>query len=178
LLDHVHVDPARIVIGGDSAGGGLAIALIQAIVATGLPTPAAAFAMSPWADLACTAPSMQTRAEADLIADSTFLLSAAAAYLGPTDPMTPLASPLWGDLSTLPPLLLQVGDHEVLLDDSVRLASRAREAGVDVTLHVFDEMQHVFQMNVGRMPEADQAIDEIVAFVRDRLQVGIDRSVG
>src|SRR5579885_2123644 len=124
---------ARITIAGDSAGGGLAVATLLAIRDARLPLPAAGVCLSPWVDLEGTGESMKTKAEVDPMVASGNLGDMAAAYLGGKDPKTPLASPLYADLRGLPPLLIQVGTAEVLLDDSRRLAERARAAGVEIT---------------------------------------------
>jgi monoterpene epsilon-lactone hydrolase len=118
--------PARIVVAGDSAGGGLTVAALVAIRDAGLQLPAAGVCMSPWVDLEGKGESMTTRAKADPVVQREGLIGMAQAYLGGKDPRTPLASPLHADLKGLPPLLIQVGDAETLLDDSTRLAEKAR----------------------------------------------------
>jgi len=135
-----------IALAGDSAGGGLALGCMFAARAANLPLPSAAFLMSPWTDLAATGASLVSRADVDPLHQRPMILSLAKAYLGPSgDPLDPLASPLYGDLEGLPPLLIQCGDCEMILDDSVRLADRAAEAGVVVELEVYPSMIHVFQ---------------------------------
>lgn len=158
------VEPGRVVIGGDSAGGGLTGATLVALRDTGVPLPACAVLLSPWTDLATTGESLNTRAERDPFLDADGIRLAPKVYLGDADPRHPLASPLYADLRGLPPLLIQVGDDECLLDDSVRFADKAKAAGVDATLHIFPEMWHVFQ--TFPIPEADEAIREIGEFVR------------
>ena len=159
-----------IVVAGDSAGGGLTVALLLALKQQGLPQPAAAVPLSPWVDMEATGDSMVSRADADPMITPGSLTNIAALFLGEDgDPTDPLASPLHGDLSGLPPLLIQVGDAEVLLDDSTRLAAQAEQAGVDVTLEVWPEMVHVFQASVGYVPEATQAVDRIAEFSRQKL---------
>lgn len=158
------VEPGRVVIGGDSAGGGLTGATLVALRDTGVPLPACAVLLSPWTDLATTGESLNTRAERDPFLDADGIRLAPKVYLGDADPRHPLASPLYADLRGLPPLLIQVGDDECLLDDSVRFADKAKAAGVDATLHIFSEMWHVFQ--TFPIPEADEAIREIGEFVR------------
>ncbi len=160
------IDPARIVIAGDSAGGGLTVATLVALRDTGDPLPAAAVCLSPWVDMEGIGDSMTTKAEADPMISHQDVLEGAQAYLNGADPRTPLAAPLYADLKGLPPLLIQVGTAEVLLDDSTRLAERARSAGVDVTLEPWDDMIHVFQFFASTLPEARQAIDRIGEFVR------------
>ena len=145
LLDS-DIRAGSIALAGDSAGGGLALACMFAARAANLPLPCAAFLMSPWTDLAATGASLVSRADVDPLHQRPMILSLAKAYLGPSgDPLDPLASPLYGDLEGLPPLLIQCGDCEMILDDSVRLADRAAEAGVVVELEVYPSMIHVFQ---------------------------------
>jgi monoterpene epsilon-lactone hydrolase len=166
------VDPAGLVIAGDSAGGGLTVATLVALRDAGVPLPAAAVCLSPWTDMEGIGESAKTRAAADPMIDPEEGLSQARLYLGDADPRTPLAAPLYADLSSLPPMLIHVGDAEVLLDDSTRLAERARAAGVDVTLEVWDHMIHVWHFFAAILPEGQQAIDRIGAFVRERTAAG------
>jgi len=136
-----------IALAGDSAGGGLVLACMFAARAAKLPLPCASFLMSPWTDLALTGASMVSRADVDPLHQPPMIRNLAKAYLGPSgDPLDPLASPLHGDLAGLPPLLIQCGDCELILDDSVRLADRAAKAGVAVELEVYPAMIHVFQL--------------------------------
>ncbi len=158
------IRPEQIVVMGDSAGGGLALALLLALRDEQTPLPAAAVCLSPWFDLVCTGESMRTRARADVILTPQVLKKAADAYLGTTDPCTPLASPLYADLHGLPPLLLQVGTEDILLDDARRLALRACEAGVSVELEVWPNMIHGWQTFGRRLPEARQARARIARF--------------
>jgi len=167
-------DPARVVIAGDSAGGGLTVATLVALRDAGDPLPAAGVCISPWLDMEGTGESMKTRADRDPWIQPDLILLGAETYLGEGgDPRDPLANPLHADLTGLPPLLVQVGDSEVLLDDSTRLAERAKAAGVDVTLEVWDEMVHVFQAFAFMLPEGQQAIDRIGEFVRERTAAGV-----
>jgi acetyl esterase/lipase len=159
-------DPARLVIAGDSAGGGLTMATLVALRDAGDPLPAAAVCLSPWVDMEATGDSMTTKAEADPMITHEDVLEGAQAYLNGADPRTPLASPIHADLSGLPPLLIHVGTAEVLLDDSTRLAERARSAGVNVTLEPWNDMIHVWQFMAAMLPEGQQAIDRIGEFVR------------
>ena len=159
------VSPDRIVIGGDSCGGGLTIATLVALKYFGDPLPAAAISHSGWTDLAHTGDSFVTRAEEDPLIDKEMLEGMAAAYLGDRSRTTPLASPYYADLRGLPPLLVQVGTAEVLLDDSLRLADRAKEVGVDVTLEVWDDMPHVWQAFASFLPEAREALGHCGEFV-------------
>ena len=160
------VPPGRIVIGGDSCGGGLTIATLVALKYFGHPLPAGGISHSGWTDLAHTGESFTTKAEADPLIDRDMLEGMAAAYLGDRPRTTPLASPYYADLGDLPPLLVQVGTAEVLLDDSIRLADKAKEAGVDVTLEVWDDMPHVWQAFASFLPEARQALENCGEFVK------------
>ncbi len=160
------VDPARLVIAGDSAGGGLTVATLVALRDAGDPLPAAAVCLSPWVDLEGLGESMTSRAEVDPMIQREPLLQTAKAYLGGAHPRTPLAAPLYADLRGLPPLLIQVGMAETLLDDSTRLAERARAAGVDVIFEPWDDMFHVWQFCASLLPEGQEAIDRIGEFVR------------
>ena len=160
------VSPRRIAIGGDSCGGGLTIATLVALKYFGDPLPAAGISHSGWTDLAHTGDTFETKAEEDPLIDKEMLEGMAAAYLGDRSRTTPLASPYYADLQGLPPLLVQVGTAEVLLDDSLRLADRAKEAGVDVTLEVWDDMPHVWQAFASFLPEARKALDHCGQFVQ------------
>jgi acetyl esterase/lipase len=160
--------PGRLAIAGDSAGGGLTVATLVALRDAGTPLPAAGVCLSPWVDLEGVGESMRAKADLDPMVYHDGLLQMAALYLNGLDPRTPLAAPLYADLRGLPPLLIQVGTAETLLDDSVRLAARAREADVDVTLEPWDDMIHVFQAFAGVLPEGQQAVDRIGEFVRAR----------
>lgn len=154
-------------IAGDSAGGGLALATLLMTRDTGAALPDAAVLLSPWTDLTHSGKSMETRAAADPSLNRARLERYAREYLArPQDARDPLASPLLGELSDLPPLLIQVGDAEVLLDDSTRLAALTKAAGVDTTLTVFPELTHVFQAWAPILPEGQQAIERIGAFLR------------
>ena len=159
----------KIVIAGDSAGGGLTIATLLAIRDQGLAHPVAAVALSPWIDLEGTGESMTSRAHVDLMVDGPALKVMADLFLNGQSPHDPLAAPLHADFTGLPPIYIQVGDEETLLDDSSRLAELAGAAGVDVRIDVFPEMQHVFQMSVGNLPEADEAVAKIGEYVRHAL---------
>jgi len=160
------VDPARLVIAGESAGGGLTMATLVALRDAGEPLPRAGICLSPWVDLECIGESMVTKAEIDPVVTRDYILMLAKAYLGDIDPRTHLASPLYADLTGLPPLLIQVGTAECLFDDAMRLADRARAAGVDVTLEPWDDMIHMWHMFAAILPEGQQAIDRIGEFIR------------
>jgi acetyl esterase/lipase len=154
----------QIIVVGDSAGGGLALALLVAARDQGTPLPAAV-CLSPWTDLAATGVSWVTNAKADLLNDGDKLRQAARLYLGTCAPDTPLASPLYADLHGLPPLLLQVGANEILLTDATRLAARAQAAGVPVTLKIWPGMQHEWHFAANWLPESRQAIARIGEFI-------------
>jgi epsilon-lactone hydrolase len=161
-----------IALSGDSAGGNLALVLLSiaaAKSASGGVLPVGAVTLSPVTDLALSGASYETRAQADPY----FLKPQAAAlvrsYLGDADPKNPLASPLYGDLAALPPIRVHVGDDEVLLDDSRRYVERAVAAGVDATLDVWMGMAHGFTNGVGRVQAANQALDAIGSFLKERL---------
>jgi acetyl esterase/lipase len=164
------VAPQRAIVVGDSAGGGLALALLLALRERGVPLPAGAVAMSPWADLACTGSTMTSRAADDIMCTRDGLTGMAAQYLAGHDPRDPLASPVYGDLGDLPPLFLLVGGCETLLDDSVRVSTEAGTHGTDAQLYIGAGMQHVWPTWVGAMPEADDAMRTIGDWVRARLE--------
>ncbi len=158
----------QIVVGGESAGGGLTVRLLCALRDAGEPLPAAAVLISPSTDLSMSGRSIQTNAASDALASSAFLTELRE-VLDLRDPRDPSVSPLYSDLSKLPPLLIHVSGDEVLLDDSVRLAEKARAAGVEVTLRVFPGLWHVFHSQPS-IREAREAVKEIGFFARDRLE--------
>jgi acetyl esterase/lipase len=156
----------RVVITGDSSAGGLAVATMLKLRDDGSPLPAGGVPISPWVDLACTAETLDTNATVDLTVTKASLQRMAGEYLHGADPRTPFASPLYADLSGLPPLLVLVGGDEALLDDSVRLARSAGMAGVDVTLYIGAGMQHIFPIYCGVIPEADASVAMVGTFIR------------
>jgi acetyl esterase/lipase len=162
------IQASNIAIAGDSAGGGLALAALIAIRDAGEPMPAAGIGISPWVDMEGTGESMTTRAAVDPVVQKEGLLDMAKLYLGGADPKDPLAAPLHANLAGLPPLLIQVGDAETLLDDSTRITERARKADVDVTLKIWDEMPHVWHLFAPILPEGQQAIEEIGTFFKEQ----------
>ena len=162
------VAPRQISVAGNSSGGGLALALLVALRDAGEPMPAAAVAISPWTDMEMTGESRRTRAAADRMVTPEGQEEAADWYLAGQDPRHPYASPVHADLQGLPPILIHVGDAEILLDDSTRFAARARAAGVEVTLEVWDEMPHCWHTFAGLLPEADQAIERIGRWLQER----------
>jgi epsilon-lactone hydrolase len=165
LLDQA-VAPEHIVIAGDSAGGGLTVATLLVLRDARVPLPAGGVCISPWVDLTCSGASYATKAAADPIVSRAGVEEMARAYLGAAPSRTPLASPLFADLSGLPPLLIHVGSDEVLLDDAVQLAERAKAAGVDATLEVYDRMIHVWHWFLPMLDEAQTAVEAIGRFVR------------
>jgi epsilon-lactone hydrolase len=167
LLDN-GVEPGRIVLAGDSAGGGLTVATLVSLRRQGDRLPAAGVCICPWVDLEITGKSMDANAEADPLVKREVVTNMAAAYLQGQDPRTPLASPLHAELKGLPPLLIQAGTSEALLDDASRLAERAKSAGVAVTYEPWPDMIHVWQWFGSFLPEARQAIDRIGEFIRQR----------
>ncbi len=158
--------PERMAVAGDSAGGGLAVAAMLEWKASGEPLPAAGVCLSPWFDLALTGESIETKASVDPILRPSDMPFAAWCYLRSADPKTPTASPLYGDLTGLPPILVQVGTDEILLDDSRRFAERGRQMGVSVRLDIWDEMIHVWHAYSRFVPEARKAIAAIGAFLK------------
>jgi acetyl esterase/lipase len=163
--------PGSMAFAGDSAGGNLALAAMLSLRQRSLPLPAAAVLMSPWTDLTASGASYASRAEVDPIHQRKMILALAKNYLGEHgDPQDPLASPLFANLAGLPPLMIQVGDRETVLDDSIVLAERARAAGVDVELQSWNGMIHVFQM-FPELAEADRAIASLSGFLRKHLRI-------
>jgi epsilon-lactone hydrolase len=155
-------------VAGDSAGGGLAVALLVATRDAGDALPAAAVLMSPTVDLTSSGASMTERADEDPISTPALLRQLASDYLAGADPRTPMASPLFASLSGLPPLLVQVGTADLLLSDAERLAEAAAEAGVDVRLEVGEGLPHVYQLALGT-PEAAEATERVGKFLRARV---------
>jgi monoterpene epsilon-lactone hydrolase len=160
------ISPSRIVFAGDSAGGGLCLATLIALREQGLPLPAAAVALSPWTDLKCTGDSLTTKAKIDPFTPGGAWNVFSTYYVGDNDPGLPWISPLYGDLRGLPPILIYAGDRDVLFDDSTRFAEKAKAAGVDVTLRVGEGLFHCYPVCGSLFPEAQQAMDEICAFIK------------
>jgi epsilon-lactone hydrolase len=155
-----------IAVAGDSAGGGLAVALLVSLRDIGLPLPACAWCSSPWVDLEGTGGSMTAKAAIDPMVQQPYLGELAAAYLGGADPRSPLAAPLYADLRGLPPILIQVGSAETLLDDAVRLAGAAGAADVRVRLDIWPGMIHVWQLFYQQVAAGRCALAEAGAFIR------------
>lgn len=166
LLDLGFAAP-RIALGGDSAGGGLTVATLVALRDRGLPMPACGWCVSPWVDLEGLGQTMDTLDAVDPMVRKPYLLEIARDYLGGADPRTPLAAPLHAALRGLPPLLVQVGAAETLLDDSVRLAGRAGAADVAVTLEVWPEMIHVWHLFHPQLAAGRKALARAGQFLRE-----------
>ena len=159
----------RLAVAGESAGGGLALAALLAARQRRLPMPAAVLVMSPWADLTLSGPSMMTKASVDPVMTPQALERRAAEYSGSEPRTNPLVSPLWGDFGGFPPLLIQVGAHEILLDDAVRLAGRAAASDVTTVLQVTAYVHHVFQAVAAQLDEGDAALQRASAFLCQHL---------
>jgi len=155
-----------IVVGGDSAGGGLALSMLLALREAGAEMPRAAVLLAPWTDLTVSSPSYERLRENDPIINPERLRKAGDWYAGRRDPRDPMASPMFADLAGLPPMLIHAGGGEVMLDDSVVFAERATSAGCDVTIKVWPDLWHVFHHAAPGVPEANEAIEEIGEFVR------------
>jgi acetyl esterase/lipase len=164
LLD-TGVDPQHVVIGADSAAATLALATVLQARDRGAAMPAAIYLISPWVDMTVSNPSFEANAGRDAYFHQEVVKGLAAMFLGEADPRDPLASPAFADVAGLPPLYIQVGGDETLLDDARNLALRVEEAGGQATLDVFPGQQHTFQMAAGRAPEADDAIGRFAAWV-------------
>lgn len=162
------IPASQILIGGDSAGGGLALACLQQAREAGLPMPAGIVLFSPWVDLACSGETMQTRARAEVMFTADSLGQAAALYLNGRAMQDPLASPLYADLSGLPPLLIYASRDEILLSDATRLHGRAEAAGITSTLRLQSRMPHVWPVML-MLPEARASLREVAAFMHERV---------
>ena len=162
------VEPARVVVAGDSAGGGLTVATLIALRDAKERLPAGGICISPWVDMEASGESMTTKAAEDPMIQRDIIEWFAALYVKKDERRAPLASPIYADLSGLPPLYVLVGTAETLLDDSTRLAERARKAGVQVTLEPWDGMIHVWPAFAPMLDEGREAIERIGAFVRTR----------
>jgi monoterpene epsilon-lactone hydrolase len=159
-------EPSRVVIAGESAGGGLGLSAMLAMRDNGLPLPAAAVAISPWTDLTCNGESHRTKLNV-CISPPGMAVVCSKYYAGELDPALPLISPLFGDLAGLPPLLIYAGDYETMLDDSLRFAAQAGAAGVRVTLRVGKGMVHCYPLLAPLFPEASHALAEICTFINE-----------
>jgi acetyl esterase/lipase len=162
-------DPAKLALLGDSAGGGLALSLLLRLRDEKLPLPGAAVLLSPWTDLTASGESIRTRAAADPWLSVPLLSPFGDLYRGAVAADDPRISPLFGDLSGLPPILIHVGDQEILLSDSTRLHERARQAGVDIQLEIWPELWHVFHLFAPGLPDAVDACNQVGEFLRAKL---------
>ena len=161
-------EPEGVVVAGDSAGGGLAAAVVAAAVGSGRPVPAALVALSPWLDLACTAGTFTSRAESDQLFSLASASAAAELYLQGHDPADPLVSPLWADLASFPPTLVLASEAEVLLDDALALVAGLARAGRVVEAHLVPDLPHVWPTLLPDHPESVRALAVIARFLSDR----------
>src|SRR5262245_31513334 len=167
LLAEGH-SPRGIAIGGESSAGGLTMSTLFALRDAGLALPAGAFLLSPWIDPTCAAETHVLNRAVDLTATTAGLRRMAGQYLGDTDPRDPRVNALFADLSNLPPLFVQVGGLEILLDDSVQLVRRAAMHGTPSTLEIWPDMQHFFQIAIGIFPEAGEALARVGRWIQDQ----------
>lgn len=163
------VPAGKIALAGDSAGGGLTAACLVALRDAGDPIPGAAVCISPWLDLSLSFPSWESKADVDPMLARDQIQLCANAYMDGADPKTPTVSPVFAELGGLPPLLVQVGTAEVLLDEAVEFAKRAEEAKVDTTLEVAQDMIHVWHAFADLLPEGRDALDTLAAFLDAKL---------
>lgn len=161
--------PENLAIVGDSAGGGLMVCTLVKLRDAGLPLPAAAVCLSPWVDLTVSGESIKTKASKEFIIPVNLIDQAVDAYLNGVDSKTPTVSPIFADLSGLPPLLIQIGTNDVLLDDARRLTARAEADGIDVTLEIWEQMIHVWHFFSPFMPEAQKAIEKIGHYLKRQI---------
>jgi acetyl esterase/lipase len=165
------IAPGQIALAGESAGGGLAVALLLALREAGVPLPSCAYLMSPYADLTLSGETLTAKQEVDPLLTPEGLRARVPDYVGGADAADPLISPIFGELRDLPPLLIQVGSHEVLLSDALRLAARAAISDVPVTLEVTPGVPHVFQAYAALLDEAGAALDRAAGFVKTHSSV-------
>jgi acetyl esterase/lipase len=170
LLDQ-KIDSRRIVIAGDSAGGGLAVSAATALRDEKEQLPTGIVCISPWADLTLSGETIITCSKSDPLISQETSLYHASCYVGQQDPASPLISPVFADLSNLPPLLIQVGEYEILRSDSVHLSANAHKVGVEATLEIWEGMWHDWHMFAGLMPESQRAIERIGIFIFNRMAV-------
>lgn len=167
LLEERHYAPDKIVIAGDSAGGGLALALVLYLRDHQMPMPAGIIVMSPWTDLTCSGESHETNFDKDpQFGGTKDNMLYGSSYIGDADPTNPYLSPLFGEYDGFPPVLMQVGSEEVLLSDTLDVAAKIRKAGGKLRVSVYDGMFHVFQMALRLIPESQEAWEEVSVFLR------------
>ena len=171
LITEKNISPKNIVIAGDSAGGGLTLCTLMKLRDENIPKPAAAVCLSPWTDLAITGNSIKKNYKIDPWLKPSELYFMAELYIGDNDPENPYISPLYGNFNSLPPILIHVGSHEILLDDATRIAAKAKNEGVDTTIEVWDEMLHVFQAFADWAPEGQKAINKIGQYIQLKLDL-------
>ena len=163
-----HISADKVVVAGDSSGGGLALALAVYLRDRSLPLPAAVVSLSPMTDMLMSGDTWTTNSKSDVVIYPHKEREFARMYLGGADPLMPYASPIYADMKGLPPVCIQVGTNEVLLSDSTRLAEKARKAGVDVTLEEWEGMQHDWHFTASLVPEGREAIVRLGDFIRER----------
>lgn len=163
------IDPKDLILAGDSAGGGLALSVAVTIRDAGLPLPAALILLSPWVDLTLSGSTILSHIKRDGMLSKGWLKFGADAYSGKHSVSHSGCSPLFADLADLPPMLIQVGSEEILLDDSRRLADKAERFGSDVSLEIYPNVGHIFQVTAGHSATADRALDAIAVFCNDRI---------
>jgi monoterpene epsilon-lactone hydrolase len=163
--------PNEVILVGDSAGGGLTLALLHSIKKSKLRMPAAAVCLSPWTDLSGRGESLTKNARKDILLNAENLRKSASIYIGTADVTDPLVSPIYANMEGFPALLIQVGSDELLLSDSSDFAEKAKAAGVDVSLEIWKDMQHVWQFAGGIVPESRQAIAAIGRFIENRYNI-------
>lgn len=166
LIHNKNIHPSEIFFVGDSAGGGLTLALLLKLRDKGLPLPQAVVTLSPWTDLTISGESVVTRAHQDPLIKADALQTVANYVVQKEFANDPYISPLFGDYKGLPPLMMIVGGQEVLYDDTIRVAQKAKDAGVNVFLHIYEEMFHIFPVFSGIFEEGKEAIDRIAAFIQ------------
>ena len=167
-------DADQIILGGDSAGGGLALALLHTLIAEGRPVPAGVFCLSPLTDLTFSGESWTYNAKREVLLPAERAIELVAMYLGAQDATDPRASPLFGAFTSAPPVYLTVGDSEILLDDTLRMAERLRQCGVDVSCDVAQDLPHVWPLCQGLLPEADASLAQISDWIVARLEAQAD----
>lgn len=165
------ISSQNIILTGASAGGALVVSTLIRLRELNLPLPAGAVLLSPWTDLVCTGGSLESNAEYEPGITIPVLRAMAKLYYKDQNPENPLVSPLYANFEKLPPMLIHVGNIETLRDDSVRLAERAKSAGIDVNLKVWEDMPHVFQNYYNDLPESNQSIEEISRFIQKMLKL-------
>ena len=166
LIETQKINPINIIIAGDSAGGGLTLATLLNLRDKGMSLPVAAIGLSPWTDLGITGDTYKTKIKEDPMVSLDGIIFDAGLYLGDTEYKNPLASPLYGNHKGLPPILIIVGTAELLLDDSKRFAERAKKAGVDITIDIWEDMPHVFPAFAAFAPEGQKGIEKIGEFIK------------